>query len=146
MPCFSIRSLLLELILCSLSAACIGAVVAGQSEAGTANDCQIGTYRFSDGEIVDIAQSEGGTFRWRKFDGTTGILHKKEDDSWSSTLGWTDRPDGYTAFFNRCASGEIEFDGKKAYRIPFDVTETVFDGRGGIKLSGRLVLSKGNER
>ncbi|PYJ88118.1 MAG: alpha/beta hydrolase, partial [Verrucomicrobia bacterium] len=44
------------------------------------------------------------------------------------------------------ASGEIEFDGKKAYRIPFDVTETVFDGRGGIKLSGRLVLSKGNER
>ena len=130
----------------ALSATCIGAGLTGGASPNFSDNCQIGAYRFTDGEIVDIARSEGNAFRWRKFDGTTGILHKKEDDSWSSTLGWTDRPDGYTAFFNRCASGEIEFDGKKAYRIPFDVTETVFDGRGGIKLSGRLVLPKGNER
>ena len=145
MSCFRIHSLSRRLLVCAFSA-CIGTAFDHESESDTVRDCQIGAYRLSDGEIIDIAQSEGGTFRWRKFDGTTGILHKKEDDSWSSTLGWTDRPDGYTAFFNRCASGEIEFDGKKAYRIPFDVTETVFDGRGGIKLSGRLVLPKGNER
>jgi pimeloyl-ACP methyl ester carboxylesterase len=95
-----------------------------------------------DGEIVDIAQSEGSTLRWRKFDGTTGALHKKQDGLWTSTLGWTDRPDGHTASFTRYA---IEFDGKKAPQIPFDVTDTVFEGRGGIKLAGRLVLPKGND-
>ena len=141
MPCSSIRSLLLELIFCSLSAACIGAALSGGS---AGDDCNIGTYRFSDGEIVDIARSTGDTFRWRKFDGTTGVLHKKPDGSWTSTLGWTERPDGHGASFTRCATGEIEFDGKKAHRIPFDTTDTVFEGRGGIKLAGRLVLPKGN--
>jgi pimeloyl-ACP methyl ester carboxylesterase len=114
-------------------------------EPSAVDHCQIGAYRFPDGEIVDIARSEGDTFRWRKFDGTTGVLHKKDDGSWTSTLGWTDRPDGHTASFTRCATGEIEFDDKKAYRIPFDVTDTVFKGRGGLKLAGRLVLPKGND-
>ena len=145
MSCFRIHSLSRRVLVCAFSA-CIGTAFAHELESGTVRDCQIGAYRLSDGEIVDIARSEGDTFRWRKFDGTTGVLHKKEDGSWTSTLGWTDRPDEHTASFNRCASGEIEFDGKKAYRIPFDVTDTVFEGRGGIKLSGRLVLPKGNER
>ena len=114
-----------RLIVCALSAAFIGAAIADESESGTAGDCQIGAYRFSDGEIVDIARSEGDTFRWRKFDGTTGVLHKKGEGSWTSTLGWTDHPDGHTASFTHCARGEIEFDGKKAHRIPFDVTDTV---------------------
>ncbi len=73
-------------------------------------------------------------------------MHQKEDGSWTSTLGWTDRPDGHTASFTGCANGEIEFDGKKAHRIPFDVTDIVFEGRDGVKLAGRLVLPKGNER
>jgi len=134
----------LRLILCIFSAACIGTAFAGHVEPSTV-DCQIGAYRFQDVEIVDIAQSEGKTLRWRKFDGTTGVLHKKGDGSWTSTLGWTDRPDGHTASFTRCATGEIEFDGKKAYRIPFDVTDTMFEGRGGVKLAGRLVLPKSND-
>jgi uncharacterized protein len=135
----------LRLIVCAFSAACIGAAIAGESETGTADDCRTGVHRFSDGEIVDIARSEGNTFRWRKFDGTTGVLHKKPDDSWTSTLGWTDHPDGHSMSFTRCAMGEIEFDGKKAHRIAFDVTDTVFEGRGGVKLAGRLVLPKGND-
>ena len=73
-------------------------------------------------------------------------MHQKEDGSWTSTLGWTDRPDGHTASFTGCANGEIEFDGKKAHRIPFDVTDIAFEGRDGVKLAGRLVLPKGNER
>jgi uncharacterized protein len=145
MPCFRIYWLSLLWSVCALSAT-IGAALAGESKPSTANDCQIGVYRFSDGEIVDIAPSEGNTFRWRKFDGTTGVLHKKPDGSWASTLGWTDHPDGHSASFARCATGEIEFDGKKAHRIPFDVSNTVFEGRGGVKLAGRLVLPKGNDR
>ena len=145
MSWFGIHSLSRRLIVCALSAVCIGAVIASESKSAGPGDCQIGAYRFPDGEIVDIARSEGETLRWRKFDGTTGVLHKKGDGSWTSTLGWTDHPDGHTASFTHCASGEIEFDGKKADRIPFDVTDTVFEGRGGIKLAGRLVLPKGND-
>src|SRR5213080_1524034 len=124
MSCFKIHLLWWQSLVCALSAAFIRATIADESESGTAGDCQIGAYRFSDGEIVDIARSEGDTFRWRKFDGTTGVFHKKGDRSWTSTLGWTDRPDGHTASFTHCAAGEIEFDGKKAHRIPFDVTDT----------------------
>ena len=134
-----------RLIVCALSAALMSAAIADESEGGTAGDCQIGAYRFSGGEIVDIARSEGDTFRWRKFDGTTGVLHKKGDGSWTSTLGWTDHPDGHTTSFTHCATGEIEFDGKKAHRIPFDVTDTAFEGRGGVKLAGRLVMPKSND-
>ena len=130
----------------ALSATCIGAALTGGASANLSDNCQIGAYLLSDGEIIDIAQSEGGTFRWRKFDGSTGVLHQKQDGSWTSTLGWTDRPDGHTASFTGCANGEIEFDGKKAHRIPFDVTDIVFEGRDGVKLAGRLVLPKGNER
>lgn len=132
-------------MVCALSATCIAAAIADESESPTSDNCQIGTYRFPDGEIVDIAQSEGATLRWRKFDGTTGVLHKKGDGAWTSTLGWTDRPDGHTASFTHCATGQIEFDDKKADRIPFDTTDTMFEGRGGIKLAGRLVLPKTND-
>jgi pimeloyl-ACP methyl ester carboxylesterase len=128
-----------RLVVFALSTVCIDSALSSES---TEADCQIGAYRFSSGEIVDIARSEGKTLRWRKFDGTTGALRKKEDGLWTSTLGWTDRPDGHTVSFARCATGEIEFDGKKAQRIPFDVTNTVFEGRGGVKLAGRLVLPK----
>ena len=145
MSCFRIHSLSRGLIICGLSAVFIDAAIADESESGTAGDCQVGAYRFSDGEIIDIARSEGATFRWRKFDGTTGALHNKGDGSWTSTMGWTDRPDGHTASFTRCATGEIEFDGKKAHRILFDVTDMMFEGRGGVKLAGRLLLPKSND-
>jgi uncharacterized protein len=145
MAWFGIHLMSRRLIVCVLSAVCIGAVISSESKTAGPYDCQIGTYRFSDGEIVDIARSEGDTFRWRKFDGTTGVLHKKGDGSWTSTLGWTDYPDGHTASFTHCAAGELEFDGKKADRIPFDTTDTMFEGRGGIKLAGRLVLPKTND-
>src|SRR6266702_1194711 len=142
---FITQLLSLGAIVCALSAVCIDAAIAAEGESARPDDCQIGTYRFPNGEIVDIARSEGKTFRWRKFDGTTGALHKKQDGSWTSTLGWTDHPDGHSASFTSCPTSEIEFDGKKADRIPFDATDTVFEVRGGIKLAGRLVLPKGND-
>jgi len=141
---FITQLLSLGAIVCALLVVSIGAAIVDGSKSARPDDCQIGTYRFPNGEIVDIARSEGDTFRWRKFDGTTGVLQKKRDGLWTSALGWTNRPDGHTASFTGCATGEIEFDGKKAHRIPFDVTDTVFEGRDGIKLAGRLVLPKGD--
>jgi hypothetical protein len=135
----------LGLILCFFSAGSIDAGVGSKPENGMVDACHTGAYRFPGGEIIDIARSEGDTFRWRKFDGATGALRKKADGSWISTLGWTDRPDGHIVSFSNCAGGEIEFDHKKARRIPFDVTDTTFKGRGEVKLAGRLVLPKGND-
>ena len=142
MDSIRIDLLWLGLILCFFSAACIDAGAADEPENARIEDCQTGVYRFPDGKILDIARSEGDTFRWRTFDGTTGVLHKQPDGSWTSTLGWTDHPDGHSASFARCATGEIEFDHKKVHRIPLDVTNTVFEGRSGVKLAGRLVLPK----
>src|SRR5918994_549394 len=139
---FRIHALSLGLIVCSVSAAGIGAALASHLDPNATNQCQIGTYRFPEGEIVDIARSEGNTLRWRKFDGTTGALHEKGNGLWTSTVGWTGRPDGRTVSFSHCAEGEIEFDGEKARRIPFDVADTVFRSRDGVKLAGRLVLPK----
>src|SRR5262245_51857757 len=105
-----IDPLSLGLVIFAFAATWIGAACAGNVEPNTADDCQTGAYRFQDGEIIDIARSEGNTFRWRKFDGTTGALHSKPNGLWISTLGWTDRADVHTVLFARCPTGEIEFD------------------------------------
>lgn len=132
-------------VLFVFSALCVRPVSQANAEAKLLDSCYVGAYRFADGSVVDIARSEGDTLRWRKFEGTTGALHKKENGSWRSTFGWTDRPDGHTVSFSDCGISEIEFDGKKARRIPFDVTDTLFEGRGGVKLAGRLVLPEGKD-
>jgi dienelactone hydrolase len=111
------------------------------SPALAADDCHAGAYRFGNGDVVDIAPADDGALRWRMFDGTVGQLHPKAG-GWTSTFGWTDRPDGHGVSLPDCARGEIAFDGKTARRIAFDVTDTTFAGRDGVKLRGRLVLPK----
>ncbi|MBZ5616827.1 MAG: alpha/beta hydrolase [Acidobacteriia bacterium] len=111
------------------------------SAADTVGDCRIGAYRLTDGSVVDIGPSDADALRWRRFDGTTGKLHKATDGSWSSTLGFTDKRDGKTVTFSDCANGETSFNGINGHRIAFDVIETTFIGDG-VKLVGRLVLPK----
>lgn len=110
-----------------------------------ADDCRIGIYRLSDNTDVDIAPSDEGRLRWRRKDGTSGALTKDPDGSWSSTLGWTKRPDGKRVSFSECDAGEIRFDGLKGKRIALDVTETRFQS-GSVDLVGRLVMPKGQRR
>jgi dienelactone hydrolase len=112
------------------------------SRAQAADDCHVGAYRFASGDIVDIAPADDTTLRWRMFDGTVGTLHPAKD-GWTSTLGWTDRPDNHQVALPPCARNEIVFDGKTAQRIAFDVHDTTFTGRDGVKLTGRLVLPEG---
>jgi alpha-beta hydrolase superfamily lysophospholipase len=124
-------------------ALCILLVATPAARAAETPDCHIGTYRMSDGGIVDVAPSDGNTLRWRRFDGTTGALTKKADDIWTSTFGWTGRPDGKTVRFSDCAAGRIDFAGSEGHRIAFDVADTTFMSHG-VKLVGRLVLPHGN--
>jgi pimeloyl-ACP methyl ester carboxylesterase len=111
--------------------------------AGSTKDCRIGSYQLSSGQAVDIGPSDGDTLRWRLWDGETGQLHPQKDGTWTSTYGWTDRPDGKTVSFSDCDKGEITFDKKVGTRIPFDVTNTTFESDG-VKLAGRLVMPKGS--
>jgi dienelactone hydrolase len=121
----------------------------GLARADTIGDCHIGMYRLADASLVDIAPSDGEALRWRRLDGSTGALHPAKDKAaegrWTSTFGWTGRPDGKSAVLGDCGSGRITFDGHPGRRIAFDVTETKFEGRG-VNLAGRLVLPRGRGR
>ena len=118
--------------------------VAQAADASVGN-CHVGAYRLADGSVVDVGPSDGSHLRWRREDGTTGLLSSHADGAWSSTLGWTDRPDGIKVAFSDCAKGRIDFAGKRGQRIALDVTNTRFEGAG-VTLAGRLVLPKGNAR
>jgi uncharacterized protein len=113
--------------------------------ADATKDCHIGSYRLSSGQALDVAPSEGDTLRWRAFTGESGQLHQNKDGSWTSTLGWTGKPDGKIVTFSDCDKGEIAIGKETGKRIVFDVTETTFES-GGIKLVGRLVLPKGSSK
>lgn len=107
----------------------------------TTKNCHVGSYRLNDGTDVDVAPSEPGTLRWRMFTGETGQLHLQKNGSWSSTYGWTNRPDGKTVTFSSCDKAEITFDHQTGKRINFDVSDTTFESNG-VKLVGRLVMPK----
>ena len=108
-----------------------------------AQDCRTGIYRLRDGTVVDIGAADGGHLRWRRKDGTTGQLTADRDGNWTSTLGWTNRPDGTRVSFADCSSGRITFDGAPGQRIALDVTETTFESAAA-RLVGRLVMPRGN--
>ena len=107
------------------------------------NDCLVGSYRLEDGSDVDIAPSENGTLRWRKFDGTTGALHRRDDGAWTSTRGWTNATDGVIASFVGCGSAAIRFAGLSGTRLEFSVREITFESHG-TTLAGRLVMPAGD--
>jgi len=120
-------------------------LMALSGQAAAVKDCPIGAYRLRDGKTVDIAPSDGDALRWTLWSGKTGKLHPRPDGTWTSTFGWTDRPDGEVISFSDCDAGEIVFQREPGTRIHFDVSDTVFESNGA-KLAGRLVLPKGNGR
>lgn len=106
-----------------------------------AQTCAIGTYLLADRSEVDVGPAGEGHLRWRRKDGKSGLLSRALDGRWSSSLGWTDRPDGKTVRFD-CGHDAIKFGGISGSREHFDVIETRFDGAG-VKLAGRLVMPRG---
>jgi uncharacterized protein len=120
-------------------------VCAGEARGAPPPDCHVGTYRLADGGVVDIAPSEGDTLRWRRFDGTTGVLHRAPNGTWKSTTGWTERADGIVVSFPACATGQIALGGTPGQRIAFGVQATTFRSHGTV-LAGRLVMPLGRER
>jgi pimeloyl-ACP methyl ester carboxylesterase len=120
-------------------------VFAGEMARGTDRaDCHVGIYALRGGGDVDIGLADDGHLRWRRKDGTSGLL-TEANGRWTSTLGWTGRPDGKRVTFGKCEAGRIVFDGTPGSRIAFDIKQTTFDGAGA-RLAGRLVMPKGGDR
>jgi hypothetical protein len=113
--------------------------------ARAAESCQVGLYRLADGQIVDIAPSDGDTLRWRKLDGETGALKQATPGHWQSTRGWTGRPDGISVTFDACPSKRVQFAGQSGRRMPLQSVDASFDSHS-VRLVGRLLLPPGHAR
>ena len=100
---------------------CAAALKTAPARADRVGDCRVGAYRLANGEVLDIAPSNGDTLRWRNFDGASGALRESPTGAWTGTSGWTERPDGSAARFD-CEAGSIEFGGEAGKRSALDVT------------------------
>jgi pimeloyl-ACP methyl ester carboxylesterase len=129
--------LVLSLIGMTLSLPCL-------ADGETKSDCLLGSYRLQDGSALDIAQSVGTDLRWRKFDGTTGALHRQADGSWTGTSGWTGKSDGVVVSFD-CGKKGIQFGGLAGARQDFGVRDVTFESHG-VALAGRLVMPLGSDK
>lgn len=107
-------------------------------------DCPVGIYQLNDGSKIDVGTSGADHLRWRKPDGSTGLLTREANNTWTSTLGWTGRPDGKRVSFD-CDKGTIIFAGMSGKQIPLQVTNVTFLGAG-VRLAGRLVMPQGHAR
>lgn len=107
--------------------------------------CEVGSYLMADGTSLDIGPGAPGQLRWRRPDGRTGALTPQGKGRWTSTLGWTDRPDGHHVTISDCRRGEVRFDDVKGRREPLVQISTRFQGSG-VVLAGRLTLPPGQAR
>lgn len=107
--------------------------------------CEVGSYLMADGTSLDIAPGAPGQLRWRRLDGRTGALSPQGSGRWSSTLGWTGRPDGHRVAIPDCKRGELRFDNIAGQRQPLIQVDTRFQGSG-VELAGRLTLPPGEAR
>ncbi|ALN93633.1 prolyl oligopeptidase family protein [Lysobacter gummosus] len=134
----------------TLAAAALLLALAGMSpalaaEAVVAPACEIGSYRLVDGSALDIGPGAAGQLRWRRTDGLTGALIRAGKERWTSTYGWTERPDGHTLTITDCGRGGIGFDDIAGQREALIQRDTRFESNG-VELAGRLTLPPGRAR
>jgi len=117
---------------------------AASSPQNRTGNCHASIYQLDDGSKIDVGVIDGDHLRWRKEDGTTGLLTRDPNGLWISTLGWTERRDGKRVSFD-CDENTIDFAGVSGKRIPLEVTNVAFQGAG-VRLAGRLVMPQGAAR
>lgn len=130
----------------TIGAIALGALLTAPTvQARAVGNCHVGSYRLTDGRLVDISPDDGDTLRWQQFDGETGVLHKGANGAWKSTYGWTDHADGKTVRFSACGARRIDFAGVSGRQIAFDVRTSTFTSHG-TRLVGRLILPEGTNK
>jgi uncharacterized protein len=140
-----IRFVLTRAVIAGLALLSSATPSADAEPAGRDLACTVGYYHLPGGLGVDLGYADTGRLRWRRTDGTSGLLTPAGDVAWTNTLGWTGRADGLQVDTHRCAQGDITFDGTAGRRVTFAITETRFES-GAARLAGRLVLPAGKER
>jgi pimeloyl-ACP methyl ester carboxylesterase len=140
-----LRNLVTTMILLALGGVLpVDAQVSSSGQPPTA-PCEVGSYLLADGTPLDIGRGVPGQLRWRTPDGRTGALTPQGNGRWTSTFGWTGRPDGHLVMIPDCRVGEIRFDDVAGRRQPLVQIDTRFQGSG-VMLAGRLTLSPGRTR
>ncbi len=114
----------------------------GAAQAGPA--CAAGTYRLGDGSIVDVTRSDASHWRWRRTDGSTGLLSHKPGSAWTSSLGWTGHPDGHRVGFS-CRPHWLLFDRLSGAPARLRIRNIRFQVEGAT-LAGRLVMPEGKTK
>jgi uncharacterized protein len=140
-----IRDVLTRTITGLLALLTTAASIAGTEPVKRDLACAVGYYRLPGGAGVDVGYAGEDELRWRRTDGTSGLLTPSGEHAWTSTLGWTARADGVRVDTQACAQGEIRFAAKVARRVQFALTETHFES-GRTRLAGRLVLPSGTSQ
>lgn len=107
--------------------------------------CPATYYRLADNSGVDIAPAADGFYRWRRIDGTSGLLSRRTDGLWSSSIGWTGRDDGRIVDLRQCEDGKVSFAGIEGRRVDFATEDKMF-ASGDAKLAGRLVMPAGRAK
>ena len=79
------------------------------AHADATKDCQVGAYRLADGRRSTSRRRWRDAALARASPARPASFIRNKDGSWTSTYGWTDRPDGKTVSFSDCARGEIGF-------------------------------------
>lgn len=126
-----------------LGATALACLLSATSLMASGLPCGVGSYRLDDGRALDIGPGSEGKLRWRTADGRSGALSPAGGDAWTSTLGWTERPDGHRITFDDCGRGGIRFDDTAGHRVPLVEVDTRFQGSG-VTLAGRLTLPAGD--
>lgn len=126
---------------------CVTSAAAQVSPSGPGRPvrCEVGSYIMADRTSLDIAAGVSGQLRWRLVDGRTGALTPQGKGRWTSTLGWTGRPDGHDVTITDCKRGDIRFGDVAGRRKPPIQVDTRFRGSG-VELAGRLTLPPGQAR
>src|SRR5690606_24292240 len=126
-----------------LGAAALAALPFAAPAMAARQPCEVASYRLDDGRALDIGPGSEDGLRWRTTDGRTGALAPAAGGRWTSTLGWTGRPDGHHVAFTDCGHGGIRFDDIAGQRVPLVEIDTKFEGSG-VTLAGRLTLPPGD--
>lgn len=118
---------------------------AGAPPGADVASCATGLYQLAEGGQVDVAPaSPAGSLRWRRLDGTSGLLTRMDSGRWKSTLGWTGRDDGIDVDLSACAAGRIRFDGQTGQRVALPTQDAMFGATDAVMLAGRLVMPTGH--
>ncbi len=128
----------IQMTAAALAGAALLSACGGEAPLPTETACHGGGYRLDDGRVMGLIPRGPGDIRYQFVSGETGGVLRGEDAVWRDEDG-----EDLAIELGSCGNANIVFSEggqtTRGVRVPYTVTETVFDGVDG-KRAGRLVL------